>query len=145
MSDITNTGARFHLRVARPVSNLQRAQQMYCAGLGLEVIDGFENHEGFDGVMLGFRGCDYHLEFTYCRTHPVRPNPTPDDCIVLYIPHFARWRTMCSSMQRAGFELVESFNSYWDKNGRTYQDHDGYRVVLQRENWHGPGGIPLTD
>jgi len=90
MSDITNTGARFHLRVARPVSNLQRAQQMYCAGLGLEVIDGFENHEGFDGVMLGFRGCDYHLEFTY-------------------------------------------------------QDHDGYRVVLQRENWHGPGGIPLTD
>ena len=42
-----------HLRIARPVSNLDRSVALYRHGLGLEEIGRFENHEGFDGVMLG--------------------------------------------------------------------------------------------
>jgi hypothetical protein len=34
-------------------------------------------------------------------------------------------------MTEAGFRQVASFNPYWDRRGRTYEDHDGYRVVLQ--------------
>jgi hypothetical protein len=59
---------------------------MYCRGLGLCVIDSFENHGGFDGVMLGLAGASYHFEFTYCRALPVAPAPTPEDLVVLYIP-----------------------------------------------------------
>ena len=29
---------------------------MYCRGLGLQEIGRFENHDGFDGVMLGTQG-----------------------------------------------------------------------------------------
>lgn len=41
------------LRIARPVSNLEQPVILYRKGLGLDEIGRFENHEGFDGVMLG--------------------------------------------------------------------------------------------
>jgi hypothetical protein len=34
-----------------------------------------EDHEGFDGVMLGTPGMPHHFEFTLSRTHPVVPCP----------------------------------------------------------------------
>ena len=43
----------YHLRIARPVANLATTQAMYCRGLDLIVVGHFQNHEGFDGVMLG--------------------------------------------------------------------------------------------
>ena len=38
-------------------------------------------------------------------------------------------------MQSAGFKLVSPFNPYWGVLGRTFEDPDGYRTVLQRERW----------
>jgi hypothetical protein len=38
-------------------------------------------------------------------------------------------------MVAAGFREVESFNPYWSTNGRTFQDADGYRTVLQNAAW----------
>lgn len=108
---------------------------MYCRGLGLFVAGSFENHDGFDGVMLGFEGLDYHFEFTRRRTHPVAAAPTPEDLIVLYLPTAAEWHAACESMLAAGFEQVTSFNPYWEVRGRTFEDPDGYRVVLQQEEW----------
>lgn len=108
---------------------------MYCRGLGLRVIGSFENHEGFDGVMLGTPGAGYHFELTYCRSHPVVPAPTAEDLLVLYLPSPAEWRDACASMLAAGFKRVASFNPYWDVRGRTYEDRDGYRLVLQNAEW----------
>jgi hypothetical protein len=42
-------------------------------------------------------------------------------------------------MVAAGFREVPSFNPYWDTQGRTFEDHDGYRVVLQHEHWSTSG------
>ena len=53
------------LRVARPVSDLERSVSMYVEGLGLAVIGRFADHDGFDGVILARHGLDYHFEFTY--------------------------------------------------------------------------------
>lgn len=124
-----------HLRIARPVSDLANSTDMYCRGLGLRVIGSFDDHEGFDGVMLGVRGSSYHFEFTRCRNHPVAPSPTPEDLVVLYIPAEAEWKARCASMLAAGFKQVPSFNPYWDISGRTYEDPDGYRIVLQQAKW----------
>lgn len=124
-----------HLRIARPVSDLGRTRTMYCRGLGLRVVGSFENHEGFDGVMLGVPGGAFHLEFTHCRTHAVAPAPTVEDLLVFYVPSEAEWEHLCADMQAAGFEAVASFNPYWEANGRTFRDPDGYRVVLQRGDW----------
>jgi hypothetical protein len=30
---------------------------------------------------------------------------------------------------------VQSFNPYWDQHGKTFEDPDGYRVVLQNAAW----------
>ena len=38
-------------------------------------------------------------------------------------------------MELAGFKSVPSLNPYWENNGRTLADHDGYRIVLQRGRW----------
>jgi catechol 2,3-dioxygenase-like lactoylglutathione lyase family enzyme len=124
-----------HLRIARPVSSLTRSVAMYRAGLGLQEIGRFENHDGFDGVMLGYPGLDYHFELTYCRAHPVAPAPTPEDLIVFYLPDAAAWRETCARMRNAGFVEVASFNPYWQQRGRTFQDPDGYRVVLEQAGW----------
>ena len=112
---------------------------MYCTGLGLAEIGRFENHEGFDGVMLGKADLHYHFEFTYCRTHPVAPSPTPEDLIVIYVPDPVEWQHACASMLSAGFTEVTPFNPYWKQRGRTFEDHDRYRVVLQQAQWGNRG------
>jgi catechol 2,3-dioxygenase-like lactoylglutathione lyase family enzyme len=124
-----------HLRVARPVRDLRLSASMYQRGLGLEEIGRFEHHLGFDGLMLGFRGADFHLEFTCCRTHPVQPSSTPEDLLVFYVPDAEAWQNTCSAMADAGFREVEAFNPFWKRLGRTYEDRDGYRVVIQRAAW----------
>jgi catechol 2,3-dioxygenase-like lactoylglutathione lyase family enzyme len=124
-----------HLRIARPVSDLALTKDMYCRGLGLRVLASFEDHEGFDGVMLGAMGADYHFEFTSCRKHPVRPAPTVEDLTVFYVPSKAEWQAACASMLAAGFKRVEAFNPYWEARGCTYVDRDGYRIVLERAEW----------
>jgi YycE-like protein len=43
-------------------------------------------------------------------------------------------------LKGCGFEPVASFNLYWDKVGKTFEDPDGYRVVLQ--NASRPSGGP---
>ena len=124
-----------HIRIARPVRDLARTESMYCRGLGLRVVGRFENHDGFDGVMLGLKGSSYHFEFTHCRIHPIAPAPTLEDLLVFYVPAAAEWQTACASMLAAGFKQVPPFNPYWEKRGRTYEDPDGYRIVLQQAEW----------
>ncbi len=110
---------------------------MYCQGLGLSVLGSFTDHDGFDGVMLGIAEAHYHFEFTTNRTHPVLPSPTVEDLVVFYLPSHVEWEMQCASMLAAGFSAVASFNPYWELRGRTFEDHDGYRIVLQNADWTG--------
>lgn len=125
----------YHLRIARPVSHLLRSRDMYCQGLDLDAIGEFNDHDGFSGYMLGRAGLGWHLEFTQCHHHPVIPSPSNEDLLVLYIPETAAWEISCSKMVAAGFNRVESFNPYWDNAGASFEDSDGYRVVLQNRAW----------
>lgn len=136
------------LRIARPVSDLARAETQYVQGLGLKVVGRFDDHEGFDGVMLAFDDAHWHLEFTVCRDHPVAPAPTAEDLLVLYLPAEAEWRHRAETMLGAGFAAVASLNPWWDRHGRTFADADGYRVVLCRSAWAAQadeGAGPVVD
>jgi hypothetical protein len=124
-----------HLRIARPVTDLARAEAQYVEGLGLRVFGRFAGHDGFDGLMLGLDGAAWHLEFTLCREHPLTPAPTADDLLVLYLPDRADWEQRCRQLQAAGFAAVASFNPWWERQGRSFADADGYRVVLQQGSW----------
>ena len=91
--------------------------------------------EGFDGVMLGRKGSGYHLAFTHHRGHDAGRAPTEDNLLVFYIADEAEWINRCEQMRRAGFAEVPSYNPYWDRRGKTFEDIDGYRVVLQNSRW----------
>lgn len=124
-----------HLRIARPVSNLLRSRDQYRKGLDLEVIGEFNHHDGFSGYMLGRADLGWHLEFTQCHHHPVTPSPSSEDLLVVYMAEKAAWETACDKMLAAGFRRVASFNPYWEVSGMTFEDNDGYRVVLQNRTW----------
>lgn len=123
------------VRIARPTDNLQQITEMYVAGLGFEVIGRFEDHDGFDGTIIGHEKHLYHLEFTHHRGTTVGTAPTQDHLLVFYIPDQQIWQTACARMIAAGFQAVPSYNPYWDVAGKTFEDIDGYRVVLQNREW----------
>ena len=130
-----------HLRIARPVTDLSRAVSMYKRGLALDEVGRFADHEGFDGVMLGTRDGAYHFEFTFCRIHPVVPAPTAEDLLVFYVPQPESWASRCKAMREAGFREVVPFNPYWMRLGCTFEDADGYRVVIQQASWSNDPGV----
>jgi catechol 2,3-dioxygenase-like lactoylglutathione lyase family enzyme len=123
------------LRVARPSDDPDALLPFYRDGLGMAVLYRFRDHDGFDGIMLGQAGAPYHFEFTSKRGHRVGRAPIADNVLVLYYPDREDWRTAVQRMRDAGFAPVRSFNPYWDKDGATFEDPDGYRVVLQNAAW----------
>jgi catechol 2,3-dioxygenase-like lactoylglutathione lyase family enzyme len=123
------------LRVARPTGDLDGLLRFYQQGLGFEVLYRFADHDGFDGIMLGHAGAPYHFEFTRAHGHAAGRAPTPDNLLVFYFPQAADWQAAVARMRAAGFEPVAAFNPYWDRDGATFEDPDGYRVVLQRAAW----------
>ena len=123
------------LRIARPTDNLEALLPFYRDGLGLALLFRFEDHDGFDGVMLGRQGAPYHFEFTRARGHFAGRAPTQDSLLVFYVPNAEEWKAAVQRMQDAGFAPVASFNPYWDREGLTFEDPDGYRIVLQNAAW----------
>ncbi len=124
-----------HLRVARPTDHMPEILHFYRDGLGFEVIASFEDHEGFDGIMLGHTDTAYHFEFTVKHGHSAGRAPTQDNLLVFYLPDATEWQQAVDRMIQHGFSPVASFNPYWDKQGKTFEDADGYRVVLQNAVW----------
>ena len=123
------------LRVARPTDNLEASTQMYMDGLGFELVDRFDNHNGYNVRMLGCKGGSYHLEFTQEIGHSVGTAPTHDNLLVFYYPNYEDWVAVCKKMDSSGFSCVQPYNPYWLDRGKTYEDSDGYRVVIQNEAW----------
>jgi len=85
--------------------------------------------------MLGRAGAPYHFEFTRAHGHVAGQAPSRDHLLVFYLPDPAQWRAAVERMRIAGFAPVPAFNPYWDRQGRTFEDPDGYRVVLQGSAW----------
>jgi catechol 2,3-dioxygenase-like lactoylglutathione lyase family enzyme len=124
-----------HLRVARPSDHLEAVVKFYRDGLGFDLLFEFKDHDGFDGVMLGVRGAAYHLEFTRHAGHPAGKAPTQDNLLVFYLPDRAEWQGAVARLEACGYHPVTAFNPYWDRLGKTFEDPDGYRVVLQNFKW----------
>ena len=123
------------LRVARPTGDLDALLPFYRDGLGLRLLYRFDDHEGVDGLMLGAEGAPYHFEFTRAHGHPAGKAPAHDNLLVFYLPDRDEWQAMVDRMAQSGFSPVPAINPYWDKQGLTFEDPDGYRVVLNQAGW----------
>ncbi|WNG83157.1 VOC family protein [Mycobacterium sp. ITM-2016-00316] len=119
------------VRIARPTDRLSDVERFYAEHLGLPVLYRFENHAGYDGVMVGLPGADQHLEFTSHIDGSPCPAPTLDNLLVLYFQSEAEMYDVVQRLGAGGYEPVEPENPYWtDVGALTFEDPDKWRVVL---------------
>ncbi|KJV09012.1 glyoxalase, partial [Elstera litoralis] len=104
-------------------------------GLGFTELTRFAAHNGFDGVMLGHPHAPWHLEFTQQAGHAAGRAPTQDNLLVFYLPDTAAWQAARDRLIAFGATPVPSWNPFWDQVGVTFEDPDGYRIVLQNATW----------
>src|SRR4051812_33088095 len=124
------------LRVARHTECLDAVVAFYRDGLGLPEIGDFRDHDGYDGVFLAVPGTGAHLELTTGGEHRA-PQPHPESLLVLYLPDEAAVQRVA---QRLDAAPVAPANPYWAEHGLTFEDPDGFRVVLVSARWELPGG-----
>ncbi len=74
---------RMHLRVARQTQNLKQVTRFYTCVLGFKQLGDFTDHDGYNGVMLGFENHPWHLEFTI-NGEKVEHQFDANDLLVLY-------------------------------------------------------------
>jgi catechol 2,3-dioxygenase-like lactoylglutathione lyase family enzyme len=124
-----------HLRVVRPSDDLAANVSFYRDGLGFEVLYEFRDHDGFDGVLLGRTGAAYHLALVRKVGHKAGRAPSGDNLLVFFLPDADEWKRSVARLEELGHKSVKAFNPYWDRKGKTFEDPDGYRVVLQNSSW----------
>jgi catechol 2,3-dioxygenase-like lactoylglutathione lyase family enzyme len=117
-------------RIARPTHQLKEVVHFYNQVLGLKIIGSFENHEGYDGVMLGLPELTYHLEITQQKDAAPIPRPTKEHLLVFYFDEINEYTQANNHIQSYGVLPVEPENPYWIGKSETYEDPDGYRIVL---------------
>jgi catechol 2,3-dioxygenase-like lactoylglutathione lyase family enzyme len=129
MTNAARLAAR--IRVARPTDRLAEVVRFYTDGLGLEEIGSFEGHAGYDGVLVGLPRAEYHLEFTTRAEGSPGAAPSRDNLLVLYVGDERGRDEIAAQLRALGSEPVASENPYWaDAAGLTFEDPDGWRVVL---------------
>ena len=119
------------LRVARHTQRLDEVVAFYRDGLGLAEIGGFRDHDGYDGVFLEVPGTGAHLELTSGGGLGA-PRPHPESLLVLYLGDEEAVQIVSA---RLGVDPVAPANPYWGRHGTTFQDPDGFRVVLVSGRW----------
>ena len=123
------------VRIARPTDHLDKVTRFYCDGLGLALVGTFEDHDGYDGVLIALPDDGLHLELTSRAGADPSPPPSPDDLLVLYIPDAAAIDDLVQRLAGLGHHPVAPLNPYWQDRAVTIADPDGRRVVL----FHGAG------
>jgi len=123
------------LRIARPSRSLRATSGFYTRALGLEVLAKFTDDAGLDGMILGRAGWPYHLELTHQSTNTITPRPTTEDLLAFYFPDRAEWEDAIRRIRDTGAHPVPSRNPYWDQHGLTFEDPDGYRIVIANLGW----------
>jgi catechol 2,3-dioxygenase-like lactoylglutathione lyase family enzyme len=118
------------VRIARPTDRLDHIVRFYCDALGFEQVGSFTGHAGYDGVMVGLPGKTYHLEFTQHADGSLCPAPSKDNLLVLYIEDKSAIDRMVARLRAYGHEPVPPENPYWAERGVTFEDPDGWRIVL---------------
>lgn len=127
----TPTPTPIQIRVARHTDRLPDLVTFYRDGIGLREVGGFRDHDGYDGVFLEIPGTGAHLEFTSGGGHRA-PTPHAESLLVLYLGDRQAVRAVAA---RLDAEPVEPANPYWAEHAVTFEDPDGFRVVLVPEAW----------
>lgn len=120
-------------RIARHTNNLEPLINFYTNYLGLELLGEFKNHSFYDGVFLGKKDLDWHLEFTM-SDEKANHIFDEDDLLVFYPSDQEEFLKIIDRFKENNIQEVKPKNPYWDQNGKMYLDPDGYRIVISNKN-----------
>jgi hypothetical protein len=90
----------------------------------------FRGHSGYDGLILGTVDGDYEIEFTSHVDGSPCPAPSRDNLLIFYLRNRSEIGEVAVRLQALGSEPVEPENPYWLERGLTFEDADGWRIVL---------------
>jgi catechol 2,3-dioxygenase-like lactoylglutathione lyase family enzyme len=130
-------------RFARHTTSLAPLIAFYTEAIGLQMVSHFEQHEGYDGVILGLPGEDWQVEFT-TSSQSAQHSFDEDDALVFYVSAKAFQQAIMADACRLGILEIIPKNPYWQRNARALRDPDGYPVIIALEErpLHSDG--PLT-
>jgi hypothetical protein len=116
-------------RFARHTNNLEQIKSFYIDVLGFQLLSGFENHIGYDGIFIGRANENWHLEFTKSE-EIVHFNFNDDDIIVFYPKNKIDFDLIMNKIQSQNIDFIKAKNPYWNENGKMILDPDGYKIVI---------------
>ena len=116
-------------RFARHTNNLEQIKSFYIDVLGFQLLGGFENHNGYDGIFIGRANENWHLEFTKSE-EIVHFNFNDDDIIVFYPKNKIDFDLIMNKIQLQNIDFIKAKNPYWNENGKMILDPDGYKIVI---------------
>jgi catechol 2,3-dioxygenase-like lactoylglutathione lyase family enzyme len=117
------------LRIARPTRNLRETRSFYEEAVGFSVLAEWKDHEGYDGAVLAIGGPQRQLELLQHAT--VKPTPTPEDQIVLYLGSIEAVADIAQRIRGYGFVPSVSPNPYWARDEAIcFVDPDGYWLIF---------------
>lgn len=119
------------VRFARPTARFREILRFYRNDLGLPVLAEWQDHAGYDGVVLGLPGAPVHMEITQHGQPPRIPEPHPENQLVLYLEDETARDKAVAHLRELGHVPVTAANPYWPEHGAVlFEDPDGWLVVL---------------
>ncbi|MEZ4775605.1 MAG: VOC family protein [Bacteroidia bacterium] len=116
-------------RFARHTNNLEKLKSFYTDVLGFDLLGGFEDHDNYNGIFLGYKNAGWHLEFTE-SDQPANHTFDEDDILVFYPESEEKYTRLLAHLREHQVEFIQPQNPYWSENGVMILDPDGYRVVI---------------
>ena len=116
-------------RYARHTDNLIKIEQFYTEIVGLEKLGYFENHNNYNGIFLGQKNSNWHLEFTSSSEQP-KSKFDEDDILVFYVNSQIELTRIKQTIENKCITLEVSKNPYWNANGIMVSDPDNFKVVF---------------
>jgi hypothetical protein len=116
-------------RYARHMTDLQKIEKFYTEIVGLEKLGGFEKHNNYDGLFLGPKNSDWHLEFTTSTNQP-KSKFDDDDILVFYVNSEIELTRIKKTIEHKNVNLEIPKNPYWKANGIMISDPDNFKVIF---------------
>lgn len=120
-------------RFARHTDNIENLKVFYTDILGFKVLGHFENHDNYNGIFIGPENAGWHLEFTE-SDKPAHHTFDADDILVFYPETTREYEEITGRIAQHNIEKVKAQNPYWQNNGITISDPDGYQVIISPLN-----------
>lgn len=116
-------------RVARHTEDLERIKDFYLLIPGMQVLGSFRDHDGYDGIFLGLKDADWHLEFTvgHGKAEHVADE---DDLLVFYPESKLEYQKTIEAFTNQGITPTQPKNPYWQINGTHFPDPDGFGIII---------------